>query len=78
MKEARSFLNLSSIDSKVGFEIDDFYDHEYDEYDGDDFDEFEFVLRHEYPSSEYTEDTTPHIDYNDFRNSRPVHSIRAG
>ena len=74
MKEATSFLNLSSIDAKVEFEIDDFYDHENDE---NDFGDFEFIIRDEYLSSEqYSKDTMTDFNYNEF--TRPVHSIRAG
>ena len=74
MKEATSFLNLSSIDANVEFEIDDFYDHENDE---NDFGDFKFIIRDEYLLSEqYPKDTMTDIDNNGF--TRPVHSIRAG
>lgn len=74
MKEATSFLNLSSIDAKVEFEIDDFYDHENDE---NDFDDFKFIIRHAYLSSEqYSNDTMTDMDYNDF--IRPLYSMRSG
>ena len=82
MKEATSFLNLSSIDANVGFDIDDFYYHEYDEDDFDDEVDFEFILRTEYLSEKYTEDTIyPEetmtvVENNDFT-SRPVYRIRA-
>ena len=74
MKEATSFLNLSSIDAKVEFEIDDFYYHENDEYD---FGDFRFIIRQEYLSSDqHSKDTMTDIDCNDF--TRPMHPIRAG
>ena len=73
MKEATSFLNLSSIDAKVEFEIDDFYDHENDE---NDFGDFEFILRQEYFTTQYTKETMTDFDNNNF--ARRVHPSRAG
>lgn len=78
MKEATSFLNLSSIDANVGFDIDDFYYHENDEDDFNDRFDFEFILRPEYSREKYTEDTMTVVDNNDFANSRPVYRIKAG
>ena len=71
MKEATSFLNLSSIDAKVGFEIDDFCDHENDE---NDFGAFEFILRQEYFSTQITKETMTDFDYNNC--ARRVHPSR--
>ena len=68
MKEATTFLNLSSIDAKVEFEIDDFYDHKNDE---NDFGDFEFIVRQEYFTTQYTKETMTDFDYNNF--ARRVH-----
>ena len=80
MKEATSFLNLSSIDANVGFDIDDFYYYENDEddFEYDDGVDFEFILRPEYSSEKYFEDTMTVVENNDFTNSRPIERIRAG
>ena len=55
------------------FEIDDFYDHENDE---NDFGDFEFILRQEYFTTQYTKETMTDFDNNNF--ARRVHPSRAG